>query len=210
MTHTPVPTEQGTPEWLQWRREGIGASDASVLVGMNKWKNLEKLWLEKKGEYETPDNAYMARGRAKEAEALETFVEGLDYMEEFEESMGNHKFTPFVLTHSEISTHRASLDGWNGKIAVEIKCSGQKDHSRTCKGLIPPHYYPQLQWQMYVTGTDLIWYYSYDGFEGMPVLVNRDENFTNLMVSRALDFWEFCVEKDRPPTEVLWWAKGVK
>ena len=35
-------------EWLEYRRKGIGGSDASVVCGINKYKSPVELWLEKR------------------------------------------------------------------------------------------------------------------------------------------------------------------
>src|SRR5690606_3541619 len=37
-------------EWLHARAKGIGGSDASVILGLNKWKTPFELWLEKTGQ----------------------------------------------------------------------------------------------------------------------------------------------------------------
>lgn len=34
-------------EWLKWRKRGIGGSDVSCLIGINKWKSEIELWLDK-------------------------------------------------------------------------------------------------------------------------------------------------------------------
>ena len=34
-------------EWLEWRKKGIGGSDASVVCGINRWKSPVELWMEK-------------------------------------------------------------------------------------------------------------------------------------------------------------------
>ena len=47
--------EQNTTEWLNYRREGIGASDASIIMGKSKYKTIQELWEEKTGLVE-PDN----------------------------------------------------------------------------------------------------------------------------------------------------------
>ena len=36
-------------EWLKWRTLGIGGSDVSVIVGLNKFRSVYQLWLEKTG-----------------------------------------------------------------------------------------------------------------------------------------------------------------
>jgi len=37
-------------EWLEYRRLGIGGSDASVVCGINQYKSPVELWLEKTGQ----------------------------------------------------------------------------------------------------------------------------------------------------------------
>lgn len=34
-------------EWLEWRRKGIGGSDASIVCGVNRYKSPLELWLDK-------------------------------------------------------------------------------------------------------------------------------------------------------------------
>jgi putative phage-type endonuclease len=37
-------------EWLDWRKKGIGGSDASVVCGVNKYKSPVELWMDKTGQ----------------------------------------------------------------------------------------------------------------------------------------------------------------
>ncbi len=37
-------------EWLEYRKTGIGGSDASVVCGINKYKSPVELWMEKTGQ----------------------------------------------------------------------------------------------------------------------------------------------------------------
>ena len=41
--------EQGTAKWLQWRRGVIGASEAAIIMGENRWKGRQQLIDEKRG-----------------------------------------------------------------------------------------------------------------------------------------------------------------
>ena len=34
-------------DWLKYRTNGIGGSDVSIIVGINKYKSVYQLWLEK-------------------------------------------------------------------------------------------------------------------------------------------------------------------
>ena len=37
-------------QWLEWRRKGIGGSDASIVCGINKYRSPIELWLDKTGQ----------------------------------------------------------------------------------------------------------------------------------------------------------------
>ena len=36
-------------EWLKYRTQGIGGSDVSVIAGINPFKSIYQLWIEKTG-----------------------------------------------------------------------------------------------------------------------------------------------------------------
>ena len=42
----------GREEWLRWRTKGIGGSDVSVIAGVNPFRSIFQLWLEKTGQVE--------------------------------------------------------------------------------------------------------------------------------------------------------------
>ena len=48
-------------EWLEYRKQGIGGSDAAAIMGLNPWKTAMDVWLEKVGEFseDTQDNEKM-------------------------------------------------------------------------------------------------------------------------------------------------------
>ena len=41
--------EQKSEEWLDWRKKGIGSSDAPIIMGVSPWKTPFELWEEKTG-----------------------------------------------------------------------------------------------------------------------------------------------------------------
>ena len=44
-----VDLEQRTTEWLTWRHKGIGASDASTIMGENRFESPSSLLQQKRG-----------------------------------------------------------------------------------------------------------------------------------------------------------------
>ncbi len=58
---------QNTPEWHRWRRQGIGASDAPVIMGETPFKTPRTLWSIKTGRtQEDPAGPAARRGRELE------------------------------------------------------------------------------------------------------------------------------------------------
>ena len=41
-------------EWLRWRKKGIGGSDVSAIIGINKWTSAIELWLDKTNQKNDP------------------------------------------------------------------------------------------------------------------------------------------------------------
>ena len=48
MKYKEIDLEQGSDAWLNWRNDGIGASDASTIMGENQFKSADEMLYEKK------------------------------------------------------------------------------------------------------------------------------------------------------------------
>ena len=159
---------QNSPEWLEFRRDKIGASDAPVIMGVSPFKTPYQLYLDKVENMHQPQNSAMKRGHDLEAEARQAF-------EAMYETLYMDKITvvPYVVQSDIYEWMIASLDGLDmGKgVMVEIKCPGQKDHDLAMSGKIPEHYIPQLQHQLFVTGLNKMFYFSYRKGDSHPVLL---------------------------------------
>lgn len=173
-----------------WRKNGIGSSDAPVIMGVSPWKTPYQLWQEKVfGVDDTQDNYAMARGRGMEEAARVKF-----------ESMKGVMVAPTCLEHRELNWMRASLDGldFNRKIAVEIKCPGREDHESALKGIVPEKYKPQLQHQIEVAGLDGMYYFSFNGQEGVIIEVERDGRYIHSLKEKESILWQMVQNKTPP------------
>jgi putative phage-type endonuclease len=178
-------------KWLNWRLDGIGASDAPVVMGLSPWKTPYELWEEKVNRVVSQKtNWAMERGIEMEDTARRAF----------EKEMSTIVF-PENMVHPEYPFLRCSLDGLciDKKIAVEIKCPGVKDHLTATTGQVPEKYYPQLQHQMFVSGLDHIYYFSFYDNKGVVVFVKRDNLFIEKMLKMEMAFWKNVQEKTPPP-----------
>jgi len=181
---------QQTDKWLKLRKDKVGASDAPVIMKVSPWKTPYQLWEEKVG---ITENSFKSRSMQR----------GLDLedkaRDKFEEMTGLCVF-PTVVFHPEHSWMMASLDGMDiGKNhIVEIKCPGKEDHQLAKSGKIPQKYFPQLQHQLEVCGLDMVYYFSFDGEDGVLLELHREDKYIKNMVSKEKEFWE-CTRSFIPP-----------
>lgn len=182
--------EQGTPEWLEFRRARIGASDAPIIMGASPWSTPYKLWRRKLGiDPEIEQTSRMTRGIFLENEARIHFalISGIEVYPKVSIS----KDKPWMI---------ASLDGlsYDGKTAVEIKCPGQADHDLASHGIVPCKYVPQLQHQMAVAELDYMFYFSFDGTKGKEIKVYRNEPYIYEMISKEQEFYNNMIDMVSP------------
>lgn len=182
---------QNTPEWKEFRKMKIGSSMASAIMDMNPWQSPLQLWESIINGEEKIPNASMIRGSQLESSARDWVNRTM-----------NSTFKPIVCQYDEYAWLIASLDGWNGKQVLEIKCPGSKDHVVALGGKIPEHYKPQLQHQLMVTDAQSGYYCSFDGTEGMMIPFERDESFIETLLDAEVAFYESLIQFIPPePTE---------
>lgn len=140
-------------EWLEMRKNSIGGSDASSILGLNPWKSNVKLWLEKKGIEEAEDisnKAIVKFGIDAEKSIRELFA--LDHKEFKVQYLENN-----LWVNDKYTFAHASLDGWlsykddedNIKGILEIKTTNKEWADD-----IPDYYYAQLLHYLMVTEFD--------------------------------------------------------
>lgn len=144
-----VTLRQSTPEWLDWRRTGITASDVSVLFDRNPYKTEWKLWAEKSGlqaEDDLDANPYVRRGKVFEHLLREHVSNDRDI-----------GIIPVCVEHDTIPFLKASLDGLDhmGR-PWEFKIPSSRHFEEVRKDRIDSEpaqrYWPQVQQQLLVTG----------------------------------------------------------
>lgn len=181
---------QQTPEWVEFRKDKIGASMAPIIMGVSPFMTPYQLWLKLVGI--TPEQeSNWAQKRGLELEPLARA--------KLEEITGLC-FFPEVVIHPQHEWMMASLDGMEvgRKYIAEIKCPGFEDHSTALLGQIPEKYYPQLQHQLEVCGLDMVYYFSFDGENGVVLECHRDDKYIKTMIKKEKAFWD-CVQDITPP-----------
>jgi putative phage-type endonuclease len=185
---------QGTPEWQRWRLQGIGGSDAPVIMGDSRYRTPRVLWTIKTGKTgEQSDSAAAQRGRDLEGLARQVYEARLGIQME-----------PLCVTHDRLDWMRASLDGisFDAAVILEIKCPlSSRDHALARAGQIPPHYIAQLQHQLEVTGAEEAHYWSFDGKEGVLVCARPEPEYIRRLVDAEEEFWQRVIENRWPGDE---------
>lgn len=191
-----VQVEQGSKEWLDWRKDRITGTDAAVILRLNKYKNPAKLWEEKMEVIPSdPINEHMQRGTILEPVARNLFIE----------ETGIH-IEPLVVEHENFNWMGASLDGIDNsrRIIVEIKCPEINGHMEALNKDIKPMYRAQMQHQLYVSGADMCFYVTYNEHyeQKLSILeVTRDDKFMQEMVEAEYAFYQqFMCSFKKPPT----------
>lgn len=187
--------EQQTAEWHIFRSNGIGSSDAAVIMDIDPYRDRNDLLLDKLGKGKPfKRNPAMELGVKFEpvARSLSYFDLGIE-------------FTPHTLTHPEHDWMRASLDGYNiyTNSLCEIKYMGEKNFIK-CRDDVSalPHHYPQVQHQIAVTGFSEAWYIPYYLTENKQeiaeiayIKIARSDEYIDRLITLEKEFWDEVVGK---------------
>lgn len=184
--------KQKSQGWLDLRKEKIGASDISSIMGHSPWRSAYDLWQVKMGMKEEFFNSSMQHGVDNEFHALR-----------FVEHKLGIELESAVFLHDAYSYALASLDGISkkGDVIVEVKCPGVKSHAKHKSNGIPLHYQEQIQWQMFVTGIKQAVFASwYEGDLYMKEVIFNKEMIES-MLENADHFYYKHMLKKIPPSE---------
>ncbi len=180
--YTILDLEQGSQAWHKARKNKIGASDATAIMGVSPWTTPYQLWQRKLGLIpEQEENDSMRRGKELEVKARQLCCQLLEC-----------ELFPLTIVPENDEWMICSYDGitLDKRIAVEIKCPGKQDHGKAESGQIPDKYIPQLNHQMYVCDLDEIYYFSYGKTSFKMLKYKRNENEINKQILIEKRFWD--------------------
>jgi putative phage-type endonuclease len=173
--------EQGTTEWLNWRKGVIGASDAPTIMGENPWRSPSYLLKEKLGNHKE----WGGNEATREGSRLEDVARQI-IAKEFKQ-----KLSPAVVQDSKDPFLAASLDALNSKNTTiyEIKCGAKSYEFTSATDEVPSYYVAQLQHMLMVTQFDSLFYASYRPGEELIILeIYRDESYIKELRKRETKF----------------------
>lgn len=181
-------------EWLECRRQGIGGSDAAVIVGLSRFGSPLRLWADK-------------HGLGGEAEETEVMRQGTDFEEyvarRWAEATGKKvRRRNYMFRNTNYPFAIADVDrevvGENA--GLECKTTSVYNKSDFENGEIPPAYYVQCQHYMAVMGYDRMYlavlvlskaFYHF--------VIERDDAEIAALMEQEKGWWETYVEGDSVP-----------
>lgn len=205
-------------QWHLERAKGIGASEASAIIGMNPYMSNVDLWRIKTGRKKAADissDAHVTYGHAAEGPLRELFA--LDYPQYEVEYRGaydlvRNKDYPFILATLDgrlIEKDTGRLGVYEGK-TTEILKSMQKE--KWYNG-IPNNYYCQVIHQLIATEFDftvlnaqLKRVYGWEvKTETRRYIIERSEVKDDIeyLMEQEINFWEKYVKRDIEPPLIL-------
>lgn len=192
--------EQGTPEWHEFRKKGIGGSDAPIITGLSKYKTPYQLWQIKLGLADNDKESFIAdvgsrmETSARARFALETNIDVI----------------PVCAIHDEFDFLRASFDGVceNSRLFLEIKMIGKEriEWVRKNKSVLPDHA-DQVAHQFLVSGYERGFYccYTVDGkYEKITdyecIQLHRPSPAQlSVLFESVKSFWQGVLSQNPPP-----------
>jgi putative phage-type endonuclease len=173
--------EQGTSKWLQWRRGVIGASEAAIIMGENRWKGRQQLLDEKRGLVEPfKGNAITREGNLNEPLARAALER--KYKEKLSPTIVQDVHEPFLA---------ASLDAINSSKdqIYEIKCGARTYESVDNFRKVPSYYVAQVQHMLMVTQMESLIFAAFRPHQPLLTFeVFRNENYIRELRRKEKDF----------------------
>lgn len=177
----------------------LGGSDTGTILGINPYKSIYSLWLEKTGQIKPPDISQKIPIRV--GHMVEDTVARL-----YEQETGNRvreslvsymcKEYPFLRGHVDRLLINDQTRG------LECKTTSSHNHYDYAHGEVPPYYYSQCQFYMMITGKkhwDLATLR--DNTEFFVNEIDRDDEYISALLDRLIWFWKLVETKTPPPID---------
>lgn len=200
MTSAEMQAEGGRDKWLELRKNGIGGSDAGVIIGVNAFKNRFQLWLEKTDQGVELERSEEAVERMEWGNRLEPVV--ADW---FEAKTGKKLRRCGMIRNNEYPFMFADVDrlvvGENAIVEIKTTAAYNKDDWADDK--VPLSYMAQGLHYMAVGGYDKVYFVCLLGGQQAVIReMERDDEEIGALIEAEQDFWEnYVVPKVIPEVD---------
>lgn len=181
-------------EWLNYRRSGIGGSDAGAIAGLNPYKSSMSVYLDKTGQIEPVEQTdAMYWGTVLEKVVADEFTTRTNLKVRKNNTILRSEEYPFMI---------ANIDRVVAGVQEGLECKTTNVFNKDLwkNGSIPDVYMAQVQHYMAVTGYQAWWVAVLIGGNDFRYKrVERDDEFINLLVQLEQNFWCNHVEPQIMP-----------
>lgn len=186
-------------DWLNWRRHGIGGSDAAAIAGMSPWKSPTRVYLDKLGAVEPEEAGEAAHwGTLQEPLIASEFKERTGFLIRRRNAILMHPEYHFMIGDIDRLVYVAGR-GWG---VLEIKTTNAYKSGDWENDSVPEYYMLQMQHYLAVTGLQ----YGYfavliGGQKYHQVEVERDDQLIDYLVQIEANFWDCVKTQTSPPLD---------
>lgn len=192
-------------EWLEWRRKGIGGSDAATIIGVSPFSTARDLYYDKLNIVSAVDEeenwVQKEIGHLLEDLVAKIFSKKTGYPIYQVKKMFYHPEHPYMLADIDFFVRLP-----DGKTAIlEIKTTNYNATGnwwRDGEEVVPINYEMQGRHYMAVTNIDKVYYCCLYGNTEEEVIIrsiDRDEDYEDFIIALEGDFWVNNVLAKVPP-----------
>jgi putative phage-type endonuclease len=181
-------------EWKEWRRLGIGGSDAAGVAGLSKYTSALRVFLQKVGnDYDIEQNESMRLGKDLEDYVASRFVENTGKKVRRRNAIFQHPKYDFILANID-----REIVGENA--GLECKVVQSRNYDKWEDDNIPTYIYIQCLHYMAVMGYGRMYLMPLIlGREPTHRIIERDDEAIANLLAKEITFWKTHVEKNEAP-----------
>ena len=186
-----------TPEQQAIRQKGIGASEIAAVAGLSPWAKPIDIYLRKLGMGEAIDSHHIDRGNFLEPAIIKWYAHKYKRTVESSPTLQHPKHPIVIATPDAISTDEHGV-----RRVVEVKAPGfrtAREWGPAESDGVPDYYRCQVMWQMAATGLKEAEVVAFIDGDIQRYTVPWHQEFFDLMLRMAEEFWESHVVRRRPP-----------
>lgn len=188
-----LPYDAPEEDWKAERGNGIGGSEASIIMGENRYRELLDLYEEKRGLAPDFEGNYLTR----RGHHMEDFLR-----EEFTRETGIQTQRRGLMASKERPYVRVNVDALTsdgGLFEAKVHSHHLKDDWSEIEGRVSSESFWQVQHGMYVTGRSHAWIVSDVGGELHIIYIERDDDLIDDLISEIDHFWHYHLVQNVPP-----------
>lgn len=187
-------TDLSREEWLEYRRKGLGGSDAATVCGLNPYSSKIELWADKTNRLpEKEDSEQMRLGRDFEDYVAKRFCE---------ETGKKVRRLNMMYAHEQYDYITANVDRDIVGENAGLECKTTMNYARLDfeSGEIPHYYYCQCCHYMNVMGYDRMYLAILVFGKGFYWFkIDKNENDCSALLNAEIAFWnEHIIPDNRP------------